>query len=61
LTKQCRNMDVPIINSVEEFKEVYERSSVVMDTIFGKLHLTPYSTSKTTGYDVVILKSPRSW
>jgi hypothetical protein len=54
-------MDVPIINSVEEFKEVYERSSVVMDTIFGKLHLTPYSTSKTTGYDVVILKSPRSW
>jgi hypothetical protein len=47
-------MDVPIINSVEEFKEVYERSSVVMDTIFGELYLTPYSTSKTTGYDVVI-------
>ncbi|KAG7536005.1 hypothetical protein FFLO_03525 [Filobasidium floriforme] len=35
LTRQCRNMDVPIVNTVEEFKEVYERSSVVMDTIFG--------------------------
>jgi hypothetical protein len=30
-------MGVPIINSVEEFKEVYKGSSVVMDTIFGEL------------------------
>jgi hypothetical protein len=37
LTKQCKNMDVPIITSVDEFKEVYGKSDVVMDTIFGEL------------------------
>lgn len=36
LTKQCENTGVPVIHSVEDFKAVYEKSDVLMDTIFGK-------------------------
>lgn len=40
-------MDVPIINSVEEFKEVYARCEVVMDTIFGEPRTSVFPRSVT--------------
>lgn len=35
LTKQCSNLNIKIIKTIEEFKECYGRSDVVMDAIFG--------------------------
>jgi NAD(P)H-hydrate epimerase len=36
LTKQCENMDIPIIKTEKEFLELYQTTNVVMDAIFGR-------------------------